>query len=237
MKIPATANSAQITEIFSSLQGEGPYAGSKQIFVRFEECHMHCTFCDEIHKIGTEWSLEKTLAEIRRLEKEEGPHLYVSLTGGEPLLYLPFVKPLTRILKDEGFAVYLETSGVLWKALDEVIDDCAVIATDLKPPSVTHDKNYLEEHRRFLAMSFSRPFFLKMVVSKELKLEEYDAHLKMVAEIAPRTTLFLQPLTKEREGHEDPELMQFLRELQTRGQRWIKDIRIGLRLHRILSIR
>ncbi len=236
MKIPATANTAQITEIFSSLQGEGLYAGSKHIFVRFEECHMHCVYCDEIHKKGKEWTLNQTLNEIARLENEHGPHLHVSLTGGEPLLYLPFVKPLIQALNSKGLKVYLETSGVLYKALEEVVSQCDVIAMDLKPASVTREKNYLEEHKRFLQISLLKNYFIKMVISKEIKLEEYDAHLKMVAEIAPQAVLYLQPLTKDKEGHEDLELMRLLNDLQSRGQKWLKDIRIGLRLHRILNI-
>lgn len=237
MKAPATASTAQITEIFSSLQGEGPYAGSKHIFVRFEECHMHCTYCDEIHKKGKEWTLNQVLDEITRLENENGPHLHVSLTGGEPLLYLPFVKPLMQALDSRGLKVYLETSGVLHKSLEEVIGQCDVIAMDLKPASVTHEKSYLDEHKRFLELSAQRNYFIKMVVSKEIKPEEYDAHLKMVSDIAPQSILYLQPVTGVKEGHDDPQLMKLLNDLQTRGQKWLKDIRIGLRLHRILSIR
>jgi organic radical activating enzyme len=237
MKIPATADSAQITEIFSSLQGEGPYAGCKHLFIRFEECHMHCGYCDELQKVGRKWTIEETIEEVLKLEREKGPHLHVSLTGGEPLLYLPFIKPLIRALKRAGLEVYLETSGVLWRALEEVMNDCAVIAMDLKPASVTHEKSHLEEHKQFLKWCPSRNYFLKMVVSKEIDLAEYDAHIQMVAGIAPSAVLYLQPVTAAREGHEDPELMKLVSELQTRGQKWLKDIRIGLRLHRILNIR
>lgn len=237
MRVPATSTSAQITEIFSSLQGEGPYAGCKHLFIRFEECHMHCTYCDEIDKKGRSWTLDETVAEVLKLEQEQGPHLHISLTGGEPLLYLPFIKPLMHELKGHGFQFYLETSGILWKALEDVMEGCAVIAMDLKPASVTHEKNYLEEHRHFLKWCPSRNYFLKMVVSKEINLEEYDEHLRMVAEVAPSASLYLQPVSSSREGYEDPELMQLVHKLQTRGQKWLKDIRIGLRLHRILNIK
>lgn len=237
MKTPATATTAQITEIFSSLQGEGAYVGAKHIFVRFEECHMHCTYCDEIHKIGKSWTLDQTMDEIGRLEREFGPHLHVSLTGGEPLIYLPFLKPLIHALKSKGLSVYLETSGVIHNALKEVVQACDVIAMDLKPSSVTHEKDYLSEHREFLKVGLSKNLFLKMVVSKEISLDEYDAHIKMVAEIAPEATLYLQPLSSSIEGHDDPVLMKTLNELQIRGQKWLKDIRIGLRLHRILNVR
>jgi len=237
MKTPATADGAKITEIFSSLQGEGPYVGAKHIFIRFEECHMHCTYCDEIHKVGSDWTLARVLEEVVRLEKEFGPHLHVSLTGGEPLLYLPFVKPLIHEVKKLKLPVYLETSGVLWRALDEVVDDCQVVAMDLKPASVTKEKSYLEEHRKFLKIALTRETFLKMVVSKEIDYQEYDELVKMAFTINPNLTLFLQPVSTTVEGQDDPELMRILSELQRRGQAWLKDIRIGMRLHRLLNIR
>jgi organic radical activating enzyme len=198
---------------------------------------MHCTYCDEIHKVGKEWSLDQTLNEILRLESEQGPHQHISLTGGEPLLYLPFLKPLLARLRSHGFSVYLETSGVLWKALEEIVDFCDVIAMDLKPASVTLEKSYLEEHRPFLKIGSEHNLFIKMVLSKKIDLDEFDALVSMVAQSAPNVALYLQPLTAEIEGHDDPQLMDLLVQLQTRGQKWLKDIRIGLRLHRILNIR
>ena len=36
----------KIREIFESIQGEGPYIGYKQLFVRFCGCNLHCGYCD-----------------------------------------------------------------------------------------------------------------------------------------------------------------------------------------------
>jgi len=37
---------AYISEIFSSLQGEGIYQGVRQIFIRFAGCNLNCDYCD-----------------------------------------------------------------------------------------------------------------------------------------------------------------------------------------------
>ena len=62
MQYPATAEKARISEIFSSLQGEGTHVGERHIFIRFEECNIHCTYCDELGK-PAEWM---------RIEEVEG---------------------------------------------------------------------------------------------------------------------------------------------------------------------
>ena len=47
----------------------------------------------------------------------------------------------------------------------------------------------------------------------------------------------MQPISGEIEGHEDPELMRLLGELQVIGLGILKDVRIVPRLHKILKIR
>lgn len=40
------APQANLTEIFSSIQGEGPDIGRRHLFVRFYGCHRRCVYCD-----------------------------------------------------------------------------------------------------------------------------------------------------------------------------------------------
>lgn len=237
MKYPPTANSARISEIFSSLQGEGTRIGERHIFIRFEECNIHCQYCDELDKVGHEMSLEDVMETVLKLEQTDGPHSFVSLTGGEPLIYLQFLKPLIERLKSQNFKIYLETSGILGKAVEEILRDCNVIAMDLKPASVTGEKSFLEEHRQFLKMARWRETFAKIVLSKEINVKEFDDLIQLVRETAPETPVILQPISAEIEGHQDAELMDLLHQLKERAKQSLRDVRIVPRLHKILKIR
>jgi len=237
MKNPPTAAQARVSEIFSSLQGEGTHLGERHLFIRFEECHIHCTYCDELDKGGVLMSQEAVLAEVDRLEAAEGPHGYISFTGGEPLLYLEFIKPLADALKQKGHRIYLETNGILWPALKEMISQVDLVAMDMKPASVTGESNYDREHRKFLEIAKQKETFIKIIVSTKLIEQEYLDQLHIVQETAPETPVLLVPLSSHIEGHEDPELMKRLVALQRQGARIIKDVRIVPRFHKILKIR
>ncbi len=237
MRNPPTANISRISEIFSSLQGEGTRVGERHIFIRFEECHIHCQYCDELDKQGYAMTLDEVMDTVQKLEQKDGPHTFVSLTGGEPLLYLVFLKPLLERLKAAKFKTYLETDGILWRPLQDVIGWCDCVAMDMKPASVTKEKNFFEEHRKFLQIAKGKEVFIKMVLSKEIDLAEFDALVGIAAEVSPSTPLVLQPLSAAVEGHEDPELMRLLAELQRRALEKLERVSIVPRLHKILKIR
>ena len=129
---------AEITEIFSSVQGEGIFIGARQIFVRFKKCNMACEFCDTPNEGAVkEYSPAALMHEIYLLDESKGPHHSVSLTGGEPLMYSEFLKSFLPILKKAGFKSYLETNGTLPNDLESVIDFIDIVAMDFKLPSST----------------------------------------------------------------------------------------------------
>lgn len=237
MKYPPSANLSRISEIFSSLQGEGIYLGERHLFIRFEECHIHCDYCDELDKQGVAMTFDQVVEAVHKLEREEGPHSFVSLTGGEPLLYLSFLKPLMARLKEDRFRIYLETNGILWAALQEVIGWCDVIAMDLKPSSVTGERSFEEDHRKFLQIARSKETFIKIILSQEIDIKEYENLIQMIYEEAREVPFILQPISTEIEGHEDPDLMELLMHLQRVALELLRDVRIVPRFHRILKIR
>ena len=252
MSYPSSAGRTRITEIFSSLQGEGPRMGERHIFIRFEACHMACAYCAEAGKKAKEMSVADILKEAVELERRKGPHACVSLTGGEPLLDADFLIPLCSALKKRKFRILLETSGVLWRQLAKVIGVCDVIAMDLKLPSVTRQKGFLGDHRKFLTLARKKEIYIKVVISKKVDLRECKQHLRMVAQVAPHTPVFLQPaygtgraspasarrpMSRGKRAYPDPALMRFLDELQRTGAKRLPDVRVGIQLQKLMHIR
>ena len=81
----------EVTEVFSSLQGEGRRCGVPATFVRLRICNLACLWCDQRetrdhNDPGYQNYEEKHISEIRDEVIENGNRLLV-ITGGEPLLW------------------------------------------------------------------------------------------------------------------------------------------------------
>lgn len=211
--------------------------GERHIFIRFKACHMSCSYCDETDKKSRDMSLVEVLKKVSKLEKKQGPHACVSLTGGEPLLYVDFLKPLCRALRKRGFRILLETSGILWRPLSKVSRDCDIIAMDLKLPCVTGQRDFLKEHRAFLAIAKQKNVYIKIVLSKNADIRDFGRHLCMVAAVAPEVPVFLQPLSRPGAVYPDLLLLRHLVKLQQIGAKWLPDVRVGIQLHKVLNLR
>jgi hypothetical protein len=59
----------------------------------------------------------------------------------------------------------------------------------------------------------------------------------MVASVAPRTPVFLQPVSSAGKKYPEPGLMRFLEKLQRTGAKQLPDLRLGIQLHKVLNIR
>ena len=226
---------ASVSEIFSSLQGEGPHAGERHLFVRFERCNVHCGYCDE-EKPGTAESLGTVAGTIRALEREAGPHRLVSLTGGEPLLYVSFLEELLPPLAAEGFRFLLETNGSLPRALARVKPLIDVVSMDIKLPSVTQDRDLFAEHAEFLrSCAGVRETYVKIVISEALRREEFQRAVELVAEVDPRCLVVLQPMSVP--GNEvRRDLFPLLESLQREALARLEDVRVLPRFHHLLGI-
>lgn len=180
---------AKITEIFKSLQGEGIYRGASQIFVRFFGCNLRCDFCDTKSLLYSEKSLDEVLADVCSYSDCN----FVSLTGGEPLMQIDFLKQLVKELKKNNKCLYLETNGTLSRNLEDIVDYIDVISMDFKLPSSTKIKDYWNEHEKFLRIARRREVFAKAVIGQETQLRDLQSGIKIIKEVMPDLVLVLQP--------------------------------------------
>jgi 7-carboxy-7-deazaguanine synthase len=227
---------AEITEIFSSVQGEGLFIGQRHIFIRFKACNLNCSFCDTDKGSGHE---VLDIAEaIKRVDDLNlyNTHNTVSLTGGEPLLYSGFLKILLPKIRDRGFKVYLETNGTLADDLDNVISYVDTISIDIKLPSVSKDKPCWQEHKSFLERAFEKEFFIKVIVSDGIDEKDFDKAISIVREMSFDIPFIIQPQTKNDscQINISPEV---LLGLQERALRRLNNVLVIPQAHKMMGIK
>ncbi|MFN4019742.1 MAG: 7-carboxy-7-deazaguanine synthase QueE [Erythrobacter sp.] len=126
MNLVLATDDSGAPEIFASLQGEGPSAGTPVAFVRLSRCNLACTWCDTAytwrfagdnrpHRDGIAFdrkanqvtlSAEETAARIAALGQSR-----LVITGGEPLLQAGALAEMLAHLPD--ISVEIETNGTV----------------------------------------------------------------------------------------------------------------------------
>jgi len=105
----------RVTEIFHSLQGEGPDSGVPAVFIRLTGCNVRCSFCDTKYAFeeGVSFTLDELVSKVKSLTKDSNTSLIV-ITGGEPLLQQDkIIQLICELSSDFHFAI--ETNGTLSK--------------------------------------------------------------------------------------------------------------------------
>ncbi len=235
---------ANLIEIFSSVQGEGKYLGCRQIFIRLSGCNLNCAYCDTNFKSVELCSVENNfiknpvevsqLIEIVRKINSESPVHSVSFTGGEPLLHWKFVGEVARQLKNFGMKIFLETNGILFNELEKISDCVDIVSMDIKLPSVT-EENFFACHRKFLQVAAQKDLYVKIVISAETSDEEFDAAINLISETSTEILLILQPVTPV--GKIQATTSEKILNLQTRALKVLKDVRVIPQTHKILALR
>jgi organic radical activating enzyme len=222
---------AEVTEIFSSLQGEGIFAGARQIFVRFKRCNMECSFCDTPNEgFAKEYSCASLMSEIKSLEEAKGPHHSVSLTGGEPLVYAEFLESMLPLLKRADFKTYLETNGTLPNELEGVIDLIDIVAMDFKLPSSTGARAYWKEHLEFLKIASRKKVFVKSIVTTDTKKE-------LIRGVNKNIPFIMQPATPVKNFDKKPGGNRLLEFLDIALKNEVENSRVMPQMHKILGIK
>jgi 7-carboxy-7-deazaguanine synthase len=93
----------KVSEIFDSIQGEGPYIGHPATFIRLYGCNMSCPWCDSGYAKTGKFKEVEVENIIERIKNKR----IAVFTGGEPLLQY---KALRKIWST-GTSLHLETNG------------------------------------------------------------------------------------------------------------------------------
>jgi len=240
---------AKITEIFSSIQGEGKYTGINQVFVRFYACNMKCSWCDTPFSA---WGISKKfphsdelIEEVKQIKEYSADELAeeiqkawshchsVSLTGGEPLVQTDFIMELLPFLKKLDYPVYLETNGVLYNELKSIINDIDFIAMDIKLPSSTGCKAYWKEHEKFLKLAAQKDVCIKTVISSQTEKEDIIRATDLTASINPDIFFTIQPNTFDLQNG----IMDKCLDYRDYCQEHLKNVRIMPQTHKMMSIK
>jgi len=185
------SNIAKIAEIFDSIQGEGPYIGYRQLFVRFCGCNLLCDYCDTVFDKGDEYTVDELYEKIVSFDLNSIHS--VSLTGGEPLLHYEFLSELLPKLKNLGLKIYLETNGTLPRALENIIDYVDIISMDFKLDSCAKIGDLFSKHDKFIEISkfHQKDVFAKLVFDDLIKDFELNECCKLAQKYS--IPIILQP--------------------------------------------
>ncbi|MEA4925797.1 MAG: 7-carboxy-7-deazaguanine synthase QueE [Syntrophomonadaceae bacterium] len=240
---------ANLTEIMESVQGEGLLVGTRQVFLRFAGCNLRCSYCDTVNSLEARpyckffpatgradlWdnlpnplSIDLIAGTLGRFRAQ-----WISLTGGEPLLWPNFISELSPSLKNQGYKLMLETNGVLYEQLEACLSGLDLISMDFKLPSATGEDNW-SNHNRFLVRAADKPVYTKIVVDANSNESEIREAVKILAAVNVNIPLILQPVTPA--GKAEPANMDSIMKLQKIAMDVIRDVRIIPQIHRCMGL-
>lgn len=172
----------QLSEIFTSIEGEGVFVGTKTLFVRMAGCHLKCRWCDTSYALPMLSGSRFSIGYAKQLIAERlQPFTYkVNFTGGEPLLQFEAVIELAKFVRQRGLRTYLESAcydSVRFGKLIPYIDICKVEfkMSDSQVVDTNHYDDLLQNEIMCLRISVDarKISYIKVVVTKSTDYDEF----------------------------------------------------------------
>lgn len=106
-----------ICDLFTSIQGEGKFAGMPSIFIRVSGCNLRCVFkgsiCDTPYSSFTPEKSSFTIEDVKNEIASHPKVNHIVITGGEPLLYKKELEEMLNQIWEDRFVITIETNGSL----------------------------------------------------------------------------------------------------------------------------
>ena len=230
----------RLFEIFTSIEGEGIFYGTKTLFVRLAGCPFTCFYCDTVEALpldsGTEYDIESA---CKLIDKNLQNNTFkINFTGGDPLLQHKAVAQLAKYAQSKNISTYLESSCFDSDKFDHVLPfiDYVKIELKTKDSKFVDDKHYENLINNAIAclkssIDLKRKTYVKIVVSAKTKIDDFVQLTNKVLDMSQYLSGFtIQPTY----GIEEPsleQLMAFYDEVYPR----YNDVRIIPQLHKFLG--
>lgn len=193
MQQKAASARVKLSEIFTSIEGEGILFGTKTMFVRLAGCPLKCHWCDTPYALPMESGSDYSIDEVKELiSKNLHPNTFkVNFTGGEPLVQHEAVVELAKFVRQKGLRTYLESacydSARFAKVLPHI--DLVKVEFKLKDSKVVEEKNYGSLLRNELdclkqAINSGKTSYIKVVVTNSSSLKEFKELVHEVFKVA-----------------------------------------------------
>jgi 7-carboxy-7-deazaguanine synthase len=187
-----------VTEIFYSLQGEGPFIGLPSVFIRLGGCiEPLCPWCDTEYAWHEfmEMGQSEIIVEVNRYACKD-----VVITGGEPFLQWELgLKDLHCELVGSGYRIFYETSG-------------KVDIPGLVDATIVMSPKYIEGQWHLPLGNIGNAHYFKFVADDAAALGEIDRFVKDHAITKDRVFIMPQGKTRAEQLKRMKTIFSFCRE-------------------------
>eukprot|EP00871_Galdieria_phlegrea_P000818 jgi/Galph1/1737/GphlegSOOS_G403.1 len=211
-------NYLKVSEIFVSLQGEGPFIGRPSVFLRLALCNLECAYCDtkytwlfdekkkqkvsqrirEKQRSQFDLTVFDKSTEVRKLTVQDVQETIYNLaeqqvrslvlTGGEPLLQKTGLAELVPGWLEKGFQIEVETNGTIKPS----VLPWEEIHFNVSPKLSNSFQPFENRIRPAVLKEFlTRKAIFKFVISQEKDITEVKNLVEMVN--IPKNRVYLMP--------------------------------------------
>ena len=197
----------EVSELFISLQGEGPSVGTPAVFIRTRGCPLRCQWCDTLYAVDPRHpdyarcvllTPAELVLEVRKLSRDV-PTLLV-ITGGEPMIWEAELARLVDSLLPLHYKIEIETSGIITPK----ISWGGRVQFNVSP-KLSNSRNFpvrLNSHAMelFSRMASKGKAIFKFVVMPEHPVSDFEEIQDVVNEYSiPRESVYIMPEGKSAE--------------------------------------
>jgi len=236
----------QLNELFVSIEGEGIFAGTKTLFIRFSGCHLRCHWCDTKYSLSLKSGRSYTIDEAKQLIYQQlQPNIYkVNFTGGEPLLQPLSLIALANFIKNElNIKTYLESSCFDWQRFESVLpyfDICKVEFKTSDSKVIESSKLYddlIQNELKCLELALNRTdkiSFVKIVFTNSTtanEIKDLTTRIFQCSNISNLSGITLQP-SYQFDSPSNEHILKIYDEVYP----FYKDVRVIPQMHKMLDM-